>query len=367
MMKSQKVSEIILVILIWVVIIAAPLFLNDEDNFETSRFIKHQIVNIPVFIVFIINRIFLVPKILVKKRRFVYIGSVLFLIAAVTFGSYLFQPAQREPFHSQTENSFSAKPGNNNGVQHDMRQSRHMLPPPPPMKKGNVPPFMNVMLFSLLLVGFDTGLMTSFRLAKTEKEKAKLEKENIENQLAFLRNQLSPHFFMNTLNNIHAQIDFNSEEAKVSIIKLSKLMRHILYDSDANMIPIKQEMDFVTNYVGLMRLRTSEKVKIDLKIQTPLPEKVIPPLLFISFIENAFKHGVSYKSNSFVDITVKTVDNWLNINISNSKHDNKKDNEKSGIGVANAMKRLELIYKNNYNLKIIDNKDIYSIILNIPL
>ncbi len=140
------------------------------------------------------------------------------------------------------------------------------------------------------------------RWSKLEQEKTLLEKENVQNQLAFLRNQVSPHFFMNTLNNIHALIDVDTEEAKEAIIKLSKLMRHLLYDSQAELVPLAKEMEFIQSYINLMKLRFSEKVKINLSIPDQLPDKSIPPFLFTSFVENAFKHGISYQNSSFIDI-----------------------------------------------------------------
>ncbi len=188
------------------------------------------------------------------------------------------------------------------------------------------------MIFSFLLVGFDTGLMTIFRLAKSERKRAILEKQNADVQLAFLRNQVSPHFFMNTLNNIHSLIDFDTDEAKDSIIRLSKLMRHLLYDSEIEKIPIRKEIEFIKNYVDLMKLRYSDKVKITLDLPDQLPDKSIPPLLFTSFVENAFKHGISYQHSSFINITFSIDDDQLNFEVRNSNPGLTKKDEPSGIG-----------------------------------
>jgi len=355
--NTLKISEFILVALVWLVIVAAPFLMNDENSFEWQRLINRLEVVIPIFLVFLINRFLLVPYLLNKKKRLPYIGAVLGVIILATLGSYFVNP----------------KPGDirKKPPPQSHRNARMMPPPAPPHNRPPepepVPPFLNVLLFSLLLVGFDTGLMTSFRLAKTEKEKARLEKENVENQLAFLRNQISPHFFMNTLNNIHAQIDIDSEEAKASIIKLSKLMRHILYESEVEKISIKKEMEFIENYVGLMKLRTTEKVKISLKIPVLLPDVSLPPILAISFIENAFKHGISYNSPSFIDIKIDIIDSFLSLGIVNSLHKVEKIDSASGIGLANTIKRLDLIYKDEYNLEIKEENDTYSVKLNIPL
>lgn len=218
-----------------------------------------------------------------------------------------------------------------------------------------------------MIVGFDTGLKLSVKWVQSEQKRMNAEKENVESQLAFLRNQVSPHFFMNTLNNIHSLIDFDKEQAKESIIQLSKLMRHLLYDSEIEKIPLQKEMSFIRNYVELMKLRFSEKVIINLDIPEKLPNKSIPPLLFTSYVENAFKHGVSYKYISFINISFSFTEDELTFDISNSQTPNEHVEEPSGIGIANSRKRLDLIYGTNYTLEIDDNKTEYSVHLNLPI
>jgi LytS/YehU family sensor histidine kinase len=219
---------------------------------------------------------------------------------------------------------------------------------------------------AVLIVGFDAGLQLSMRWFGLEQEKFKLQKESVENQLAFLRNQISPHFFMNTLNNIHALVDINSEEAKQSIIKLSNLMRHLLYDSEENQAPIKKEVAFIQSYIELMRLRFTDKVNIMVDIPNDIPDKSIPPLLFTSLLENAFKHGISYNYPSFIKIVMSFSENHLDFMIENSNH-SKKNRDSSGIGIENTKKRLDLLYKKAYELSISDTKEKYTIKLNIPL
>ncbi len=237
----------------------------------------------------------LVPRLLFKKKTTNYFVALIGLIAAFTIASFFFAG---KPLNNQVQSGIHPQ------EMPPPPHARAMHAPPPEMNnpdnQGPIPPFANLLIFSVLLIGFDTGLMLSFRLAKAEKARAKLEKENSESQLAFLRNQMSPHFFMNTLNNIHSLIDFNTDEAKESIIRLSKLMRHLLYDSEVESIPIQKEMDFIRNYIDLMSLRYSDKVKITYSIPDQLPDKSIPPLLFTSYVENAFKHGVSYEHSSYI-------------------------------------------------------------------
>ncbi len=204
-------------------------------------------------------------------------------------------------------------------------------------------------------------------MAEAERRKAKLETENVGSQLAFLRNQVSPHFFMNTLNNIHSLIDIDTEEAKESIIRLSKLMRHLLYESDIERIPIQKEADFIRNYVDLMKLRYSEKVRINLMLPEQIPDKLIPPLLFTSFLDNAFKHGVSYQQDSFIVIAMTIVEDSLVFEVRNSISNRENQDKSSGIGMENSRRRLDLIYKDKYTLDIKELADVYYVKLTIPL
>lgn len=363
-MRNNKFRfyEIILLILIWILLIASPFFFIEKENIEWRDVSGPLRPIIPLIFIFLINRFILVPKLLFKKKSIYYIISVVAMISVFSFGLYLFtnNPKQIQP-HQQTNRPWQPPPHSPNLGDR----------PPPPVENipggRPIPPFANLLVFSLLLVGFDTGLMSTFKLAKSERKRAKLEKENAETQLAFLRNQVSPHFFMNTLNNIHSLIDHDSDEAKESIIRLSKLMRHLLYDSEIEMIPVQKEIDFIKNYVDLMKLRYSDRVKIKLSIPAKLPDKSIPPLLFTSYVENAFKHGISYQNSSFIDIKFTIDNNNLIFKVHNSKPHQEINEEPSGIGIENSQKRLDLIYGDNYTLEIDDEKDEYHVLLSIPI
>jgi len=141
----------------------------------------------------------------------------------------------------------------------------------------------------------------------------------------------------------------------------------LLYESEIEKIPIQKEIDFIKNYVDLMKLRFSDRVKINLNIPEQLPDKKIPPLLFTSYLENAFKHGISYQHTSFVNITFFVESDNLSFEVRNSNMSSEKDEEASGIGIENSRKRLDLIYGENYVLKIEDKKDEHTVSLTIPL
>ncbi|MDX2415406.1 MAG: histidine kinase [Bacteroidales bacterium] len=358
-----KTVEVMLLVLVWVVLIASPLLFRADGISELRELIAPLETIVPLFIIFILNRFVLVPKLLFRNKNLLYFISVFGLIALFTLGSYfvttekiLDRPGQTEFLDPPRHLPPDARPPDNNRSH-----------PGEPERGGPIPPFANLLIFSILMVGFDTGLKISFKLAQTEREKAVLETENVATQLAFLRNQISPHFFMNTLNNIHAQIDINTEEAKESVIRLSRLMRHLIYDSEAESIPLKKELEFLSNYVDLMSLRYSDKIEIDLDIPATLPEKTIPPLLFTSFIENAFKHGISYEKPSFIKIIFRCNKEELAMEVRNSNNSGDRKNEASGIGIENSRKRLDLIYGDTYKLDIQSGGDVHIVRLKIPL
>jgi LytS/YehU family sensor histidine kinase len=240
------------------------------------------------------------------------------------------------------------------------------VPPHRPPAKG-MPVKLSFILISILMLGFQTGLAVTFRWMDSERKRIKSEKESISNQLAFLRNQVSPHFFMNTLNNIHSLVDIDRNKAKGSIIQLSKMMRHLLYDAEVELIPLSKELEFITNYVDLMKLRFGEHVKVTLNIPGNHNQIEIPPLLFTSLIENAFKYGVSASEPSFVNIDFTLEPSWLILNCENSNFVGKQEQESTGIGIANVRKRLDLLYGKDYKINISDQNDKFFVELKIPL
>ena len=184
-------------------------------------------------------------------------------------------------------------------------------------------------------------------------------------ELEYLKHQINPHFFMNTLNNIHALIDVDTEKAKESVIELSKIMRYILYDSSQPIISLQKEITLLNNYIALMRIRYTDSIDISVNIADNLPDVQIPPLLFISFIENAFKHGISYQHPSFVHIMLETREKELSFYIVNSNFSD--THNPSGIGLENVTKRLQLLYGDKYILETRAEENSFSVNLIIPI
>jgi len=373
-----KVLEPLIITVFWLLLFASPLLLRqNEYNINWANIFNVWKSFIPYLVVFLFNRLILLPYLFFRNKQLLFFISNILLILMMAAGIHFFKPGvapprdRMIPGETVVPRNESIPPPRESNPPH-----RESLPPhpdargegprpkPPPRQ---LPPYISFVIISVLVVGFDTGLMISVKWAQSEQKRVQAEKENVETQLAFLRNQVSPHFFMNTLNNIHALIDHDTREAKESIIKLSKLMRHLLYDSQVDTIPLKKEIEFIKNYVELMKLRYSEKVKIDLSLPAQLPDKSIPPLLFTSFMENAFRHGISYQGSSFINITFSYLPESLTFVVKNSNPRIKKDRESFGIGIDNARKRLDIIYGDRYTLNIEDRKDEFIVILTVPV
>jgi hypothetical protein len=365
--KKIKYSEIALLIFVWLVLICTPILFREDiySPIRRSAIIQLQIL-LPLLLLFLINRFILVPRLLFRGKRIFFIVSVLSIIILFTIGSYVYDTYFKSvatPDITQIANQIKSPPyAFPGGVDRfgNLRPAETRQPKP-------IPPFANFLIFSILVVGFDTGLRSSLRWIEVENEKVRLEKENVASQLVLLRNQVSPHFLMNTLNNIHSLVDINTGEAKEAIIKLSKMMRYLLYETETEKTTLAREIEFLESYINLMKLRFNEKVSITLNLPSSIPEKTIPPFIFTSLIENAFKHGISYRDESFINIDLTIGDERLLLVVKNSKTDQNQIKDFSGIGIDNTRKRLELLFGDNYNMDIIDNKDLFTVNLSIPL
>jgi Putative regulator of cell autolysis len=353
--KAERV-QLLLVALVWLLLFAIPvLFGNSEENIEWPHIFKIWEEYSVVLIIFVLNRFVLMPYLFLKEKRIAYFISVVGIITLFSTILFILQYTER-PIHPE---DFQLPPA-------DGRPQGFGTP----MQNGPsefIPPIANLIIISILLVGFDSGLMFFSKWMVSEQNKLKAERESIANKMAFLQNQISPHFFMNTLNNIHALIDIDREKAKDAIIKLSQMMDYMLYESKSQRISLKQEMDFTRSYVNLMRLRITDEVDLKLQIPDTLPQIQIPPLLSISFIENAFKYGISYQSPSFIHICVNVSNGQFVFKVENSIHQKIKQDKNTGIGIENTRKRLELLFGNNYTLKINNEDGIFKVNLAIPI
>jgi two-component system LytT family sensor kinase len=202
-----------------------------------------------------------------------------------------------------------------------------------------------------------------------ERERNRSLRENqFKIKLKYLENQIQPHFFFNTLNNLYALSLESSSKVPDVILKLSNLMEYVLYDiKGTKFVPLIKEIEYIQNYIEIEKLRF-EQVEVSINLESTIEDVVVPPLIFISMVENAFKHGGLNNRNLKIKINCKVIDHkWLKFEVLNNFVLSPSPNAKGGIGLANTKKRLKLIYKNDFSLKSSTKLNYHIIRLQIPI
>jgi two-component system, LytTR family, sensor kinase len=361
-----NIIKILLHILAWAIIVGLPLYFIKRWQVGKDFIWLYYINTLISGIIFYINYLILVPKLFFEKKRYKYYLSVLVLIACFYFVSDF---TNKLIFRYESGTSQSGK------INQPPDDRTRMLPPGAGTKLVRPgPPFREMHLFnygftSLFLIFFSLGLRVLERNAQIEELQKETEKEKLNSELAFLKNQISPHFFFNTLNNIYSLISINPEDSQKAVLKLSKLMRYLLYESEQGQTMLNNEIDFMNNYIDLMKLRMSDKISLSVSFPQKYEDRNIPPLLFVPFIENAFKHGISYREKSFIDIRMEVQGDSIIFRCVNSIPGRKEDikNGHSGIGLENASKRLNLLFPGSHSLKVSKSGKEFEILLNIKL
>ena len=310
---SYKFLEICTHVFCWILFFGFPVIMSQSENgsIDWKAFMKFVIVPTSLFTIFYINYFLLIPKILFNdhKRKFLIINVLIIIVFSIAFM---------------------------------IRDTASMI-------------------FS---VGLSVAIRLSIRWNETELARREAVKSMTEAELKNLRNQLNPHFLLNTLNNIYALIAIDTDKAQEAVQELSKLLRYVLYDNQSMYVPLKKEVEFINNYIELMRIRVSDNVNVETHFnikensQTP-----VAPLIFISLIENAFKHGISPTNKSFIKINIEENKNSIICTIQNSNHPKTTtDKSGSGIGLEQVRKRLNLLYPERHEWKcwLSDNDRVYN-------
>lgn len=330
--KRNPRIEIIIHLLAWCVLFGFPfVFMLESHDPKLDLYGGYVVNTMAFFIVFYVNYLYLIDKLLFDRNTFRFIIINIVLIGLCAYLLHVFQIFQF--------------PNENHGHMH------HMHGPPPPI-------FIFRDISSLFFaVGLSVAIRMTGKWYKTENERKEVEKDRYETELKNLKNQLNPHFLFNTLNNIYSLIPVHPEQAQDTVHRLSQLLRYVLYENNDNFVPLEKEINFLKSYIDLMSLRLSDQVKLTTEFNVPMGKDLIAPMLFISLVENAFKHGISPIHASFVHISVIYNEGKEVVCMVENSYfpKNEQDKSGSGIGQENLRKRLELLYP-QHHLLILENR-----------
>lgn len=325
----MRVIEILIHSIAWGLVFAFPFLLFSREGLS-DRWVYHAwrmfVMQLSFVLVFYINYLLVIPKFLFKRKYGEYILVNIFIIVSMLLFMHIWQEFCMHSFSDI-----------------DMGKPERIGPPKWVFSVRDA-------ITMILVIGLSVALKMSKKWLRTENEKREAEKNKTEAELKNLRNQINPHFLLNTLNNIYALIAFDTEKAQEAVQELSRLLRYVLYDNQMEKVELVREADFIKSYIELMKIRLSSNVTIDTDIDIDsLSATKIAPLIFISLIENSFKHGISPVFHSYISINIYETDGKVVCRTLNSNYPKSGDDKSgSGIGLMQVKKRLELVYPGRY-------------------
>jgi two-component system LytT family sensor kinase len=304
-------------------------------HLPTEFWIKHVMINLLWACLFYANFFFFTPKLLYSHRTGMFVVLVIVSLFMVVFindwlDSFLHLPQAMEKVFN---------PGG------------HKMPGKPDHSMTYI-----TIIMALVVYGISTVVALSRKMQRDQLVFEATEKEKVSSELSFLKSQINPHFFFNTLHTIYALADSNAEAAKDAIYTLSHMMRYVIYDTQNDLTTLDNEIKFIEDYIKLMKLRLSGNVQVIFEKQTDMKNHQLAPMMLLPFIENAFKHGVSTLHPSYVYIDIRQSAGTIHFEIKNSLFQERQHLEESnGIGLSNTKRRLDLLYPERYTLNVDSN------------
>ena len=336
--QGQNVYGWVFHVIVWAAVLALPFFsiLPGRPLVGGKGYLHFLVMVLSLMVVFYANWFFLIRKYLFSKRLgWFVIANLLLALAMMGLCHLVF---------------------------------RALLPPPAPQQNPPSPAWIGPVRFfigNLSIYALVAAVSVAVRMTG---EWYRAENLRTEAELQHLKSQLNPHFLFNTLNNIYSLIQIDQERAQGAVHDLGQLLRYVLYDSAEATVPVRKEMEFLQDYIALMRIRLPRHVDVRVELPESPSSKSMAPMLFISLVENAFKHGVSNEEASFIDIRIREEGDRLSCDIRNSDHP-KADGDRSGsgLGLKNLAQRLEMIYPGRYTFSQTRDGGVFASHLDIPL
>ncbi|MFA6403716.1 MAG: sensor histidine kinase [Salinivirgaceae bacterium] len=336
--KPKTITNVALHLLVWILWFSVPILFsfNDPQRHQPPKNFNFYIfIWVPMafsMVLFYLNYLVLVDKLLFNKKNLVWffgVNLILIVVFAYTLNWIRSSSMEMIPI---TEHSRS------------MNEAMGAMNKPIFKPHGNFVFSLDNLIF-IFVISISVAIRTTNRWFLTETERKNLENENLKSKLSNLKMQLNPHFFFNTLNNIYSLIKSSPDKAQESVHGLAKLMRYHLYETNEDKVPLSGEVDFLKNYIELMKIRMTPNVEIETEFKIENQTADIAPLLFVSLVENSFKHGTSPIGKSFIKIAMVETNKILSFEIINTDfHQKTEGPADAGIGLENLRNRLALIY-----------------------
>lgn len=343
---NNKMQLFTLQLVGWSVIIGISIFCSisvGSDSLDTFGLMRLSINLATLLLIYALNHLIFIPRYLfAERKRYYFLCNFILVMLLLAFSYWLKRSDILEQFKTN-------------------------LPPVRP--NPSITFLISDLINYILMVGLVTAIHLSERLQQSEEALKEAESARVKAELANLRSQINPHFLLNTLNNIYALTAIDTEKAQSTIKELSGLLRYILYDNLEERVALSKEVEFLKSYIELMSIRLPRKVQLTTEFMISEHSTTeISPLIFISLIENAFKHSVGANGEGFIDIHfIENIENSeVRLSINNSNYA-KQEQDKSGhgIGLQQVKRRLELLYHNRYEWTIEANENTYSSCLTI--
>lgn len=344
--KNLLVSAHLLVLLGLLTIMFLPL--TWPVNLPAEFWIKQSIENFLYAFLFYLNLLVIVPKLLFKGKGALFTAVLFLSLIAMVFINHLLDKLLNLPY-----------------LMSKIIAAHHA---DAAFQKVPIAE-LGILIITLIVYGISTIMAVAQKIQNDNLREQDLEKQKVVTELSFLKTQINPHFFFNVLHTIYALIDQEVSLAKDSVYTLSHMMRYVLYETGNDVTTLEREIAFIDDYIKLMNLRLNKQVQVIFDKPQTFNNIELAPMLFLPYVENAYKHGISLLHPSYIYIGIEQKDNVLEFEVRNSLFTEKADHleESNGIGLINTKRRLNLLYPGKHKLKVVGDEGTREFLVKLKL
>ena len=370
----SKTKSVWLHLAAWLFVLLLNLLAIDRFEWEHQLRSQNWIIYL---VIFYVNYSVLLPKLMFRKKILKYILSVILLLGLTFSGIRLLEIEGRKALLYQDLQTHSTALRNEAPISFKKRiiekkeydEIKRKIDKLYQWQTFNPFTRRNQQIFYPLLLIFmaSTVLRLVQRWKQEEDNRVELERQRIASELEYLKQQINPHFLFNALNSIYSLSISASPDSPDAILKLSSILRYMLYETNKNKVPLNEELNVIENYIGLQKLRLTNKTKVNYSLEGDAESYYVEPLLLIPLIENAFKYGVDSSEESFITISIRILDKNLIFEAKNKIAVKQKVEESSGIGIKNIKRRLELLFPENHKFSVKTENNYFYVYMKLPL